>query len=144
MNATIDVLPIRRRPEPSAGGLGGARRYLDLRDRRLAAVLLREDEAEENGLDPFERITCRIHRRWLHQCISSPVHVVMITGHRWCRCCESAASVAVDELAGDIRVSCMRCGRPPAGRATRQIIRTCTASLAASMDPCGPGLLDGH
>ena len=42
--------------------------YADLRDRRLAARLAAEDVAEEAGLDPFERISCRLHQRWLHQC----------------------------------------------------------------------------
>jgi hypothetical protein len=50
--------------------------------RRLAAVLHQEDLAERAGLSPFDRITCPLHRRWLHQCIASPVHVVPIAGHR--------------------------------------------------------------
>ena len=68
--------------------------YADLRDRRLAARLAAEDVAEEAGLDPFERISCRLHQRWLHQCVSSPVHVVAFTGHRWCRTCAAPAAVA--------------------------------------------------
>ena len=108
--------------------------YAELRDRRLAAILEGEDVAEDAGLDPFERISCRIHRRWLHQCIHSPVHVVQVSGHRWCRPCDAQAAVAVDELTGDVRVSCTRCGRTPPGRASRQIVRTCTASLAAAQD----------
>ncbi|WP_245645951.1 hypothetical protein [Pseudonocardia acaciae] len=109
-----------------------------LADGRLAATLAAEDEAEDAGLDPLERITCRTHRRWLHHCISSPVHVIVVTGHRWCRSCQAEASVAVDELTGDVRVTCTRCGRVPVGRATRQIIRTCTASLAAALDQRRP------
>ena len=54
--------------------------YAALRDRRLAARLAAEDVAAEAGLDPFERISCRLHQRWLHQCVSSPVHVVAFTG----------------------------------------------------------------
>ena len=108
--------------------------YADLRDRRLAATLSSEDVAEDAGLDPFERISCRIHRRWLHQCIHSPVHVVLVSGPRWCRSCDAQAVVAVDEVTGDFRVNCTRCGRTPPGRASRQIVRTCTASLAAAQD----------
>jgi hypothetical protein len=37
--------------------------YADLRDRRLAARLAADDVAEEAGLDPFERISCRLHQR---------------------------------------------------------------------------------
>ena len=87
--------------------------YADLRDRRLAARLAAEDVAEEAGLDPFERISCRLHQRWLHQCVSSPVHVVAFTGHRWCRTCAAPAAVAVDEWLGDVRVTCTRCGTAP-------------------------------
>lgn len=108
--------------------------YADLRDRRLAETLLAEDVAEDAGLDAFERISCRIHRRWLHQCIHSSVHVVLVSGHRWCRSCNAEAAVAVDELTGDVRVRCTRCGCTPPGRASRQIVRTCTASLAVALD----------
>jgi hypothetical protein len=108
--------------------------YPDLVDRRLAARLQSEDLAEDGGLDPFERATCRVHRRWLHQCIHSAVHVVMVSGYRWCRSCQEPAAVAVDELTGDVRVTCPRCLRTPSGRASRQIVRTCTASLAAAQD----------
>lgn len=113
-------------------------RYAALRDRRLAARLAAEDDAEDDaedaGLDPFERISCRLHLRWLHECVSSPAHVVAFTGHRWCRTCAAPASVAVDQWLGDVRVACTRCGAAPRGRATRQLIRTCTASLAAAQD----------
>ncbi len=108
--------------------------YAALRDRRLAARLAAEDVAEEAGLDPFERVSCRLHQRWLHQCVSSPAHIVAFTGHRWCRTCEAPASVAVDEWLGDVRVVCTRCGAAPRGRATRQLIRACVASLAAAQD----------
>jgi hypothetical protein len=108
--------------------------YAELRDRRLAARLAAEDVAEEAGLDPFERVSCRLHRRWLHQCVSSPAHVVAFTGHRWCRTCAAPAGVAVDEWLGDVRVTCTRCGATPRGRATRQLVRACMASLAAAQD----------
>lgn len=110
-------------------------RYTDLRDRQLAAALSTEDHAEaENGLDPLERTTCWTHRRWLHQCIASPLHVIQVTGHRWCRNCACAVNVAVDELKGDVRLNCPRCGRTPDTRATRQIMRACRASLAAATE----------
>jgi hypothetical protein len=47
-------------------------RYADLTDERLAAALAGEDDAEEDGLNPLERTTCHVHRRWLHECASSP------------------------------------------------------------------------
>lgn len=109
-------------------------RYADLRDRRLAAKLAEEDLAERTWLHPLERITCHLHRRWLHHCVHSQVHVIMVTGHRWCRPCQSVASVGVDELTGDVVVRCLRCDRPPDNTATKQIIRTCRASLAAAQD----------
>ncbi|QXV56457.1 hypothetical protein CVV72_05120 [Amycolatopsis sp. TNS106] len=109
-------------------------RYADLKDRRLALTLSREDLEEEHDRDPLERITCRTHRRWLHQCVSSPLHVIIVTGHRWCRSCSLALSVAVDELAGDVTFSCPGCGRAAPTRATRQLIRACRASLAAAHD----------
>ena len=110
-------------------------RYTDLRDRRLAAALSTEDLIEaEDGLDPLERTTCWTHRRWLHQCISSPLHVIQVTGHRWCRDCSCAVSVAVDELIGDVRLTCPRCGRTPDTRASRQIMRACRASFAAATE----------
>jgi len=100
--------------------------------RRLAARLSEEDAAEARGLDPFERVTCGIHRRWLHQCISSPLHVVAVTGYRWCRDCECPVDVAVDELTRTVRLRCPGCGRAPDSPAARQILRTCRAGLAAS------------
>lgn len=110
-----------------------ADRYAAVSDRALAAVLRAEDTAEEHhGLDPFERISCRLHRRWIHQCVHSSTHVVAITGHRWCRDCECAASVSVDELLGGVVVRCTRCLRVPASAATRQLVRACRASLAAA------------
>ena len=111
-----------------------ADRYAGLRDRVLARALAEEDRAEETWLDPLERTTCRLHKRWAHQCAHSPVHVIPVTGHRWCHDCECPASIAVDELIGDVVVRCTRCHRTPNGRATRQLVRTCRASLAAAQD----------
>ena len=107
-------------------------RYADVRDRGLAAMLAEEDAAEELGLNPLERISCRLHRRWLHHCVHSADHVIKVTGHRWCRDCSSVASVGVDELTGDVLVRCGSCGTAPGTAATRQIVRTCRASLAAA------------
>ncbi|RDI34335.1 hypothetical protein [Lentzea flaviverrucosa] len=106
--------------------------YADVRDRGLAVVLAEEDAAEEFGLDPLERISCRLHRRWLHHCVHSADHVIKVTGHRWCRDCSSTASVGVDELTGDVLVRCEACHRTPRTPATLQIIRACRASLAAA------------
>lgn len=107
-------------------------RYADVRDQRLAATLTAEDLAEYAGLDPFERLTCRTHRRWVHECISAQAHVIIVTGHRWCRDCDCAATVALDHLTWHVAVTCPACGQAPRGPATRQIIRTCRASLAAA------------
>jgi hypothetical protein len=108
--------------------------YVDLRDRRLATMLSAEDAAEIDGLDPLERITCGLHRKWIHRCAHSPLHVIPVTGHRWCRDCSSATEILVDELTGTIQVSCPRCHQTPNPRATKQIVRTCRASLAAASD----------
>lgn len=107
-------------------------RYADLADHRLAAALSREDTAEDDGLNPFERTTCYTHRRWLHQCVSSSLHVVRVSGHRWGRRCEHPVTVAVDELAGDLSLHCPRCGTAPSGAANRQLLRACRASMAAA------------
>jgi hypothetical protein len=109
-------------------------RYADLTDERLAAALCAEDDAEEHGLNPLERTTCHVHRRWLHDCVSSPLHVIVVTGHRWCRQCDCAVDVAVDELAGDVSLRCPRCRRMPASTANRQVVRACRASLAAAAE----------
>ncbi|MGW4592730.1 hypothetical protein ACWEKJ_35895 [Amycolatopsis thermoflava] len=109
-------------------------RYPDLADRRLAAAMTAEDDAEDRGLDPFERTTCRTHRRWLHQCVASPQHVVVVTGHRWCRDCACALTVLVDELTGDVRLTCPRCRTTPDNRVTRQLVRACRGSLAAAAE----------
>lgn len=117
--ATIDINP----------------RYAALRDRRLADTLTAEDLAELDAidpLDPLERLTCRTHKRWVHECISSATHVFVVTGHRWCHDCQTAANVAIDQLTWTVTVTCPRCRQTPTTPATRQIVRTCRASLAAS------------
>lgn len=100
--------------------------------RDLTDTLLAEDTAQSTGLSPFERLTCPFHRRWAYQCVSSPVHVIRMTGHRWCSDCQASANVSVDELTGRVSVKCSRCGRPPQSAATAQIVRTCQASLTSA------------
>jgi len=109
--------------------MGHANLYTDITNRTLAASLRAEDAAERTGASPFERKTCRLHRRWLHDCIASPLHVIPVAGYRWCDDCTTAAVVAVDELLRTVTVTCPNCGSQPRNAATRQIIRACTASL---------------
>jgi hypothetical protein len=102
-------------------------------DRRLATTLAAEDLAEwEGGLSPHDRITCRLHRRWAYQCISSPRHIIAVTGHRWCDDCATGLTVLVDELTRRVELTCPCCHQTPNTRATEQIIRTCEASLHAA------------
>lgn len=120
------------RPRP-ADRLRFGERYPDLRDRRLADTLISEDAAEEQeSLSPLARITCHLHRRWAHECIGSPQHVIAVTGHRWCHRCEAEVTVAVDELTGSVTLTCRRCKQTPSTAASRQIVRNCRASLAAA------------
>lgn len=99
----------------------------------LVATLDMEDRAEERGtLSPHDRITCGLHRRWVHECVSSPQHAIAVTGHRWCRGCGRPVAVAVDELAGTVALLCGTCGAVPDSLANRQVVRACRASLAAS------------
>jgi hypothetical protein len=115
-------------------------RYADLADRHLAATLAVEDAAEAQDLSPLERITCYTHRRWVHECIASPLHVIVVTGHRWCRQCQTAATAAVDELSCTVSVTCPRCRQTLDTPAARQIIRTCNASLTAKHEHQSPAL----
>lgn len=102
-------------------------------DSSLAATLSAEDSAVERlGLSPHERLTCPLHRRWLHHCVSSPAHAIQLTGHRWCRRCDIPLDVAFDELTGSIRLTCRRCFRLPDTAANRQVLRSCRASINAA------------
>ncbi|MFD8495691.1 hypothetical protein [Amycolatopsis sp. NPDC059657] len=97
---------------------------------RLDELLTVEDDAEElQELSPHERVTCRLHRRWAHQCIASPSHVIAVTGHRWCHACGCAVGVAVDEFTRSIALTCPRCRRTPDTAASRQIIHACRTSM---------------
>jgi hypothetical protein len=99
----------------------------------LTTMLAGEDLAEDHhGASPHERLTCRLHRRWAHECITSPAHVIPVTGHRWCRRCRTSAAVVVDEVAGTVRLACRRCGRTPRSAASDQIVRACRGSFAAA------------
>lgn len=105
----------------------------------LAAMLAWEDGAEErDGLSPHDRITCPVHRRWIHQCMSSPSHAIRVTGHRWCRACDSAVTIAVDELTASVALTCSHCGRFPDTAANRQVLQSCQASIDAARQPGSP------
>ena len=98
----------------------------------LADALLAEDYAEENGfLDPLDRITCPAHRRWIHQCCHSDLHVSQVSGHRWCRPCRRALEVAVDEVGRSVALRCPKCDRGARTRADAQLVAACEASLTA-------------
>ena len=82
------------------------------------------------GLDPHARVTCGLHRCWLHQCVAGPDHVIPVTGHRWCRPCRRPLDVFVDETTA--RLFCPRCGTgTPDSAANRQVVRACRTSIAA-------------
>jgi hypothetical protein len=99
----------------------------------LATALTAEDHAEDTGrLDPLDRLTCRVHRRWIHECGHSNLHVIPVTGHRWCRPCRCALEIAVDELTGKVTLHCPRCDRGPTTKADHQLITACEASLTAA------------
>ena len=97
--------------------------------RSLSVVLATEDDAEDTGLlAPDDRLTCHVHGRWIHQCVSSPLHVSQVTRHRWCRDCRTELTVAVDELAHVVSMTCPRCGNG-GSPATARLIAACRASL---------------
>lgn len=101
------------------------------REPLLAATLAQEDHVEDaGGLDPTDRVTCRTHRRWLHDCVASPVHTNPAIGYRWCRRCDHQALVAVDELVGAVTIRCELCGSVPHSRANQELVELCRRSLA--------------
>lgn len=94
--------------------------------RRLAA----EDRAEDAGqLHVDDRLTCHVHQRWIHQCVSSSAHVNQVTRHRWCRSCSTALTVVLDELAGTVTMRCSRCGDGTSAATTR-LLAACRASIS--------------
>jgi hypothetical protein len=109
---------------------------LDHRITALADALVVEDQAEETGwLDPLDRMTCPAHRRWIHQCCHSDLHVSQVTGHRWCRPCRRALEVAVDEVCGTVALRCPKCDRGARTRADAQLVAACEASLITARRP---------
>jgi hypothetical protein len=90
-----------------------------------------EDAAEAAELlEPDSRLTCHVHRKWIHQCVSSPLHAHPVTRHRWCRTCDTALTVAVDEFARTVSIRCPRCG-DGGSPATTRLLAACRASLLA-------------
>lgn len=98
----------------------------------LADRLVIEDRAEDTGtLAPDDRLTCHVHGRWIHQCVSSPIHVNQVTRHRWCRDCQSELGVVVDELSREVVMCCRRCGNGGSAATTR-LVEACRRSLRAA------------
>jgi hypothetical protein len=105
-------------------------RVRSLTGQALAQRLAAEDRAEDAGrLDPDDRLTCHVHGRWIHHCVSSPVHVNPVTRHRWCRDCAAELTVAVDELARTVTMRCPRCSQGGSAATTR-LLAACRASLS--------------
>lgn len=128
-----EVAPVRM-----VTGIQPPGRYDDLADRRLAAILAAEDTAQEHGLSPHLRSTCYVHRCWIHQCVSDPAHVIVVTGHRWCRRCECPVDVDIDE-SGSAELYCEHCGEPDSA-ANREVLSACRTSLAAMRGGDAPTL----
>ncbi|MFC0110559.1 hypothetical protein [Kibdelosporangium aridum] len=98
----------------------------------LVGRLAAEDEAERaERLSPDDRLTCHVHGKWIHQCVSSPLHAHPVTRHRWCRDCAMVLTVTVDELARTVAMRCPRCGGGSSA-ATVRLLAACQASLAAA------------
>lgn len=107
----------------------------------LSRRLVEEDLAEDAGLlAPDDRRTCAVHGRWIHQCVSSSLHVNQVTRHRWCRGCTRELTVAVDELTGDVTMACPVCG-DGVSAASARLIAACRASLTASRRVPSPSLV---
>ena len=119
MAATLTLVSNRTEPAPVTAAT-------------LVDALAAEDHAEDTGwLDPLDRLTCRVHRRWIHECAHSDLHVIEVTGHRWCRPCRSPLEVVVDETTASL--VCPMCGTgTPDTAANRQVVRACRTSIAAS------------
>ncbi|WP_434442029.1 hypothetical protein [Lentzea sp. E54] len=98
----------------------------------FAQRLVIEDRAEDAGfMAPDDRLTCHVHGRWIHQCVSSPVHVNQVTRHRWCRACRTPLGIVIDELTRDVLMRCQRCGEGGSAATTR-LIAACRKSLRAA------------
>jgi hypothetical protein len=107
----------------------------------FAHWLAAEDRAEDAGrLDPDDRLTCHVHGRWIHQCVSSPAHVNPVTRHRWCRDCATELTVAVDELARTVNMRCPHCSQGSSAATTR-LLAACRASLTHASSTSSPRLV---
>jgi hypothetical protein len=147
---------MKRRPVPllvggEIGGGGGEVGGMNQREPRgqvrsstdhdLAHWLSAEDQAEDAGrLDPDDRLSCHVHGRWIHQCVSSPVHVNPVTRHRWCRDCAAELTVAVDELARTVTMRCPQCNLGSSA-ATARLLTACRASLSQAGRKIQPRLV---
>jgi len=104
-------------------------RRRELTDTRLAEWLAFEDTAEELGqLSPDDRLTCHVHRRWIHSCVASPIHINPVTRHRWCRVCAQPLTVTLDEATTTMTMYCMSCG-DGVSAATARVLAACRASM---------------
>lgn len=129
MAATLTL--VENRTEPTHPRVSSPATALD-------AALAAEDHAEDTGwLDPLDRLTCRVHRRWIHECGHSDLHVIPVTGHRWCRPCRRALEIAVDEVTRTVTLHCPRCERGATTRADHQLVAACEASLTAARSAHG-------
>jgi hypothetical protein len=82
----------------------------------LADALVAEDHAEDTGwLDALDRMTCPAHRRWIHECCHSDLHVSRVCGHRWP--CRRTLDMAVDRVTGIVTPHCPACDRGARGPA---------------------------
>lgn len=123
----LRLVPPERRTCPRTPDRSG-----EVEDPRLAAILAAEDIAEEHGMSPHVRSTCYVHQCWIHECISDPLHVLIVTGHRWCRLCDHVVEVEIDEAYPDsVELRCDGCGVPPDSIANREVLFACRTSLAA-------------
>lgn len=100
----------------------------------LNELLVWEDDAETQWLAPDERLTCPLHRTWIHQCAASPAHVNSVTLHRWCRRCAKPMPVSVDELDQTVVIRCLLCG-DGSSPATTRLITSCRASIVLARRP---------
>lgn len=95
----------------------------------LARRIVTEDRAEDDGLlHPDDRLTCHVHGKWIHQCVSSSMHVNQVTRHRWCRDCQAPVTVVVDEVERTVLMTCPRCGNGRSA-ATIRVLKACRTSI---------------
>jgi hypothetical protein len=107
-------------------------RHAHLADRRVATAPSDDDAVEAHGLGPFERITRQPRVRRSHTCVSSPAHVIAVTGRWWCRTRRRAVNITVDALTADVGSTPPRGGSTPHDPATRRIGRCRRVSIATA------------